>query len=206
MERIWNKQVSERLIIWLCSFCSAAVGCVLTYLTSIELVYGYAFVGFAHLIVLYPMLYYSHTQSTAMITACLLCILFPVWGFILGVPCIGVASPFICSLAWGIVLLISLRRQAAFVIVFVVGVMTNLFLLKPVLDDGTFLLNDHERVLSGSYYTWFVLMGFAMPWIMSLQPSARFSGTDICEHCNYSLAGLEEDAICPECGQSRTVL
>lgn len=193
--------------IWLVSFLSSSVGCLLIYLASADVKYAFYLLGVAHLIAFLPAMIYTRQRPMNIVVGSILCVLFPFWGSFVGVMCMGVAAPIVCSLIWGIVLMVALRRTTALVIMVLIGLFSNLFIFLPWSDliAGTVL--DVDQHFFNAFYAWYVLMLFGIPWIMSIKPvpeRPRFSGQNTCQYCGYSLEGLPEEKICPECGTKQS--
>ena len=194
---------NEPFQIWFFSVVSVVLGCLLVYLTSLEYAFAWPLIGFAHLFVFLPAMLLSEQRWYNIITASVICVLFPLWGVVIGLFTMGVGAPFTCSLAWGLVLMVALRRPNAFPVMLVVGLLSSVVLFTP----GTSILRgDGEAGFIASITAWYALMGVAMPFIMHFPPSSprpKYCGDDICHTCGYSLEGLASGAVCPECGQAR---
>ena len=199
-------QYNEMFHIWFFSAVSVFVGCSLIYLTSLENFYSFQLLGLAHLVVFLPAMLYTPHRVLNVIIASLLCALFPVWGVIVGVLTVGIGAPLTCSAVWGFIAMIVLRRIAAFWIILLVGVISNVVLLLP----GGGVVGPNQRDLDDTFitalYIWYVLMLFAMPWIMSIAPTlpkSQCKGDLVCHECGYSLIDLPQELPCPECGSAR---
>lgn len=198
-------QYNDMFHIWFFSVLSALAGCFIMYLVSTETYEpAYAGIGFAHLIVFLPAMIYSEQRWPNMVTASVLCVLFPLWGALVGIMmCLGIGAPFVCSAIWGGVLALFLRRPIAFPTMLVVGLISNGILFFPVkLSGGRYGL-DPESQFSMTIYAWYIAMLFAVPFVMHhkhIPPRPKFSGMHICQTCGYSLVGLGDEPTCPECG------
>ena len=197
-------QYNEMFHVWFFSVLSALAGCFIMYLVSSETFKpAYAAIGFAHLIVFLPAMLYSEQRWYNIVTASILCVLFPIWGGFVGLVTVGIAAPLVCSMIWGGVLVAALRRPIAFPTMLVVGLISNGILFFPVkLSGGQYGL-DPDAQFGMTFYAWYIAMLFAVPFVMHhkhIPPRPRFSGKDICPACGYSLVGLGREPVCPECG------
>jgi hypothetical protein len=202
-----STQYNEMFHIWFFSVVSTLVGCFIMYIVSSETYQpAYAAIGFAHLISFLPAMIYSEQRWFNIVTSSVLCILFPIWGAIVGMMCMGVGAPVVCSLLWGIVLASALRRPSAVLVMLVVGLISNAMLFFPV----ELVPGKHGSDIDGQFattiYTWYIAMLFAIPLIMSSKvtpPVPKHTGENICHSCGYCLDGLEHQSVCPECGNDR---
>ena len=192
--------------IWFFSVLSTLAGSVCAYLLWLDFDTPFYLLGFAHLIVLLPAMVLTQQRIVGVLAVSVLCIMFPMWGTILGLFTAGAAAPIMCSVAWGLIVMWSLRRPSAFAIILGIGLVSNIVMhISLPLGSGQYT-NDPDLQFVSSIACWYMLMLGAMPWIMLFKPTPlapKFSGTNICPNCGYSLFGLELDALCPECGQSR---
>lgn len=200
-------QYNEMFHIWFFSVLSAFAGCSIIYLVSSETFEpAYAAIGFAHLIVFLPAMVHTGQRWYNVITASILCILFPIWGGVVGLITVGIAAPFACSMIWGAVLVAALRRPMAFPVMLVVGIVSNGILFFPVeVAPSKYGANIEEQLVT-TLYAWYVSMLVAMPIIMQYKitpPRPKYSGEDVCHNCGYSLEGLDAQPVCPECGTVR---
>ena len=197
-----SKPLSPMITIWLLAFISAALGIALAELSAYREYASmmYMATGIIHLVVLVPCMLYTGVSKATMITTSALCVLFPIWGFCIGIPCVGTWATFICSFIWGVVLMVSLRRPAAVVVLLFVGLASNVLFWGSESAGSADMLYEPFEHLGSAYAAWFTLMGVAMPIIMYTKPAPRYKGKDICHQCGYSLAGLGDEPTCPECG------
>lgn len=199
------KQLSPMTVIWFFSLLSAVAGCGVAMLSTIEDYQGIAYMatGLAHLIVLVPSLQITGVRTRVFVCSSLLCALFPLWGFIIGLACVGTWSILACSFIWGLVLMVSLRRPVAVVVMLLGGLAANLaWVFSDSFSDFDPLYEPFEQ-LASAYTAWYVLMFFAMPLIMYFKPAPRYKGGNVCPACGYSLEGLDAQPVCPECGTVR---
>ncbi len=200
-------QYNEMFLIWFFSALSAFAGCSIMYLVLSEtLETAYAAIGFAHLIVFLPAMLFTGQRWYNIVTASIVCVLFPIWGGFVGMVTVGIAAPFVCSMIWGGMLVAALRRPTAFPVMLVVGIISNAILFFPVeVAPGKYGIDIGEQ-LGTTPYAWYVSMLFAMPIIMHSKitpPRPKYMGADICHTCGYSLEGLDAETPCPECGTER---
>lgn len=200
-----SKQLNPMITIWIFSLLSAAAGYGLAIASTFDAYESTAYMatGLVHLIVLIPSLLMTRVSATTLVITSALCILFPLWGFFVGIPCVGTWATFMCSFIWGLFLMVSLRRPAAVVVMLFVGLTANLLSWGSESIRNADMLYEPFEHLGPSYAAWFMLMGVAMPIIMYTKPAPRYKGKDICRDCGYSLAGLDPSAVCPECGSPR---
>jgi hypothetical protein len=202
-----STQYNEMFHIWFFSVLSAFAGCFIMYRVSSETFEpAYAGIGIAHLIIFLPAMLYTEQRWYNIVTASVLCVLFPIWGGFVGLITVGIAAPIVCSMIWGAVLVAALRRPMAFPVLLVVGIVSNAILFFPVeVASGKYGVNIEEQLVT-SYYAWYVSMLFAMPIIMQYKittPPPKNAGEDICDSCGYSFEGLDAQSVCPECGTVR---
>ncbi len=197
-------QYNEMFHIWFFSVLSALAGCFIMHLVSTETFEpAYAAIGFAHLIVFLPAMLYSEQRLHTIVIASILCVLFPLWGALVGIMCLGIGAPIVCSMIWGGVLAVFLRRPIAFPTLFMVGLITNAILFLPVKLSGGRSGFNPESQFGMVFFAWYIAMLFAIPFVMHhkrIPPRPKFSGKDICPTCGYSLVGLGDEPTCPECG------
>lgn len=195
-------QYNEMFHIWFFSVFSALVACVLVYFISLEFMFAYPLLGLAHLIAILPAMFYSEQRWYNILSTSVLCVLFPLWGSIVGLFTMGLGAPLACSLIWGLVIMAALRRKAAFGIMLLVGAVSSLLLFVP----SASVMKSEDTAFLVSICGWHISMAFALPWIMSCKvtpPRPKYTGENICPHCGYSLVELPLDLPCPECGHPR---
>ena len=200
-----SKQLNPMITIWLLAFISAGLGITLAVLSAYRDYASmmYMATGIIHLVVLVPCMLYTGVSKATMIITSALCVLFPIWGFIIGVACVAAWAILVCSFIWGLVLMVSLRRPVAVAVLLLGGLGANLvWVFSDSFSDFGPLYEPFGQ-LDPAYSAWYVLMFFAMPLIMYTKPSPRFKGKGICRDCGYSLTGLDPTAVCPECGSPR---
>ena len=200
-----EKQLSPMTVIWLFSLLSTIAGYGIAMLSTIRDYEGIAYMatGLVHLIVLVPSLQITGVRTRVLVCTSLLCALFPLWGFIIGIPCVTTWATLMCSFIWGLVLMVTLRRPAAVVVMLFVGLGANLALVFSESFSGSDMLYEPFGQLAPAYSAWYVLMFFAMPLIMYFKPAPRYKGDKVCPACGYSLEGLDAQPVCPECGTVR---
>ena len=159
------------------------------------------FLGVAHAIVFIPAMIMSRTSVWKMAVASVVCVLFPVWGF-MGVMFIAsIGSPFVCSFLWGLVVAWVVRRPIAILFFAIAGVLSNAGMF---ISMEMFASAQDDWGIPQSIGVWHLLMFPTYCWMMSRSPKPLpFKPINYtkCQVCDYSLSGLPTDAVCPECGK-----
>ena len=162
-------------------------------------------IGVLHAIALIPAVLLSGQRIVPTAVAVIACVLYPFWG-LPSMLVVGLGAPFIHSFIWGAVLCMTLRRPVALAYMSGVGVLTSVGIYFIFEHDINVTGASNDYGLSGMITIWHILMMFVLPLIVRHQPKPWpyvWCDPHICRNCGYSLAGLESDALCPECGQSR---
>jgi len=184
----------------------AAVSAVVGILLSVGMVYledwpWVLFLGVAHAIVFIPAMVMSHAPMWKMIVASVVCVLFPVWGF-MGVMFIAtIGSPFVCSFLWGLVVAWAVRRPIAILFFAITGGLSNAGMFISAEMFATAM--DDWAMIPHSIGIWHLLMFPTYCWMMSWSPRPlpwKPIDYSVCQSCEYPIAGLPENSPCPECG------
>ena len=163
--------------------------------------YGVFLLGFAHGVVFIPTMIADRCGRGKTVIASILCITYPLWGFLVGMMVFSVAAPFVESFAWGLVVAWALNRPWVILVFTIVGVLSNVSLIV-VLDFD--LGSRADWGIPQTVGMWYLIVLPVFPLIIRFIPKS----TDIpnpfdCVHCGYSLLGLPKDTPCPECGSPR---
>ena len=158
--------------------------------------------GLTHAVVFVPAMIMSRTPVWKMVVATIVCLLFPIWGFMGVVLVASIGSPFVCSLLWGFVVSWAVRRPIAIVFFAIAGVLSNAGMIVAMeMRIG----NSSDWGLPQSIGLWHLLMFPTYCWMMSWSPRPLIGGPidySVCQQCSYPIAGLPEGAPCPECGSA----
>lgn len=160
-----------------------------------------AMLGIAHAFVFIGMLRFIRVQNRRMIEYAAACVLFPVWGFIVGLGgCLNILPIVLCSTVWGFVLGYLLESKLAVFLFFVLG-------LAPLIAwryiSASSLGGMPLWYFEGTIVMWHVPASFTI-LILGIRRRAILSklSTARCQFCGYDCIGIEEQGGCPECGSS----
>mgnify|MGYP000437775083 CR=1 FL=1 len=186
--------------IWQMSILSTLLGIAIVSISNHPIgEYGILLLGIAHGVVFIPTMITDKCTTWKMVVGSIVCITYPFWGLAVGMMVCSIMSPFFESFVWGLVVAWVLNRPLAILVFLIVGVLSNisLFVIIRFNLGHTF----DEWGIAQTIGVWYVIVLPVFPIIVRYLPKSKAMTNPFeCVHCSYSLVGLLNYSLCPECG------
>jgi len=199
-----ESEMTYRLI-WKFSILSSLIGITVLYLSYHAIGgYGLVLLGVAHGVVFIPTLIADGCALWKIIIASIVCITYPFWGLMVGMMIFSVAAPLVDSFLWGLVVAWTLSRPWTILIFLLVGILSNISLFVVMHFN---LGSSSDWGIPQTIGVWYVIMLPVFPLIIRYLPKpTTVPNPNECMHCSYSLVGLPDGSLCPECGRENSDL
>lgn len=202
--RVASEEAPERL--WVigsvCAILSAAVVYCLPMIGPIRVLgtFGepdWIFLGIIHGLALLPAALLTKPSGPLVVLLTFGAATFPVWGFALGVPCMGLAGPLLPGSAWALLIMAVFSRRMSGMIVFLSNLAVSAAWIGLV-THSMFTSSDLDRYVRLLIPAWHFLITLGV-YLGLYWEQPRVWRDGLCVKCRYPLEGLTA-GICPECG------